>query len=247
MSATAKRGLDSRSTKDLVARISAFTSIFVAVASLVVSCASFQEQRRQFAEVQTEKLSITLVPREYEPVRITRINFGKDGSVVITPWKLTVSNVGQQRLSITSYEVSEGAKPSHRFYTGLSNGMFDAGGKVVELPITFEPGESKTYSLSVGMLVDNEVHKALSAAADPNTGWVVKPGLALAASNLDLLGNTISYEQFESGAKLEVLTEKRGQTFWYAATTGRSNVFYGSGQSVAPSPELERFGFKPRH
>lgn len=248
MSATAKRREQKArraeiANKDVTARIGVVISALVAVASLAVSGASYQEQKHQFAEVQTEKLSISLSPLMYDPIRLTRINFGKEGRVVIQPWKLTLSNTGQQRLSITSYEVSEGVRPGQRIYTGLRSGMFNSQNQIAELPLTLEPGESKVFTLSVGALVSAEVAKVLAEEADPATGFVFKPGLALAKKNLDLLGNRVSYEEWATGIRLTTLTNKPAQTFWYAAQTGRNNTFYGSGHGGSPSPELERLDF----
>lgn len=234
------------SNKDRLARYGAAASAFVAFASLGISCASYREQKHQFNQVQAEKLAVTLVPREYDPVRITRINFGPDGRVVIVPWKLTLSNTGQQRLSITSYEISTGERPGQKLYTGLDSGLFDDKTELVKLPITLEPGDSKMFTISMGMLVSKEVGDALLPAAEASTGFVMKPALVLAKQDLDLHGNKVAYAEFPNGSQLTMLTNHAGQVFWFVARTGRNNVFVGSGHSIAPSPELARLNFVDR-
>ncbi len=218
-------------------------SILLAVASSIFSWKAVQissdglaEQRRQFSEVQTEKLGVELIPVAYDPIKLTEINFGSSGRVVMTPWKLRLSNTGQQKMSITGYELSEGEGQSARYYTGLNGGIwsFTKNKKRIDPsvePISLEPGDTHVYLLQIGILIKPEVAKVLSIKADVRTGLIMDPANELALSGLDLFGNKVDFQQFPDGFILTRLTNNKTPTYLFKATTGRNNVFKGYGRT----------------
>lgn len=232
-------------------------SVIVALLSLIVSVRScysadsavavaenaLAEQKRQFSEVQTEKLDIQLVAQAYDPLQVTRINFREQGQVIVTPWKLLLSNTGQQKLSITGYELSEGKSVGARFYTGLNGGMYDELRQRInpsDTPIHLEPGDTRIFTLHIGLLVKSKVADVLWSNADTKTGFVAGPTLSLAKAGLDLYGNEVEFKEYATGMTYTRLTSVQTPTFWYRATTGRGNAFLGSGVTSATAEFFSR-------
>lgn len=228
------------------------SSIVLALASLIfswmaveISKSSLSEQKRQFNEVQSEKLTIQLMPMPHDPIQLTDIKLGPEGQVVMLPWRLTLSNTGQQRLSIVRYEISEGNQPGSRYYTGLNGGIWDRAMKPIDLlsePISIEPGETRVYVIKIGMLTKPEVAKVLGEGVDLRTGIVTGSSKLLASKGLDLFGNEVELQQFGNGFVLTRLTSKATPRYWCQLTTGRNNVFIGSGNSSLSGwvPEAEK-------
>jgi hypothetical protein len=219
-------------TTDVFARTMAILSLVVAVATVGVSYFQFGEQKRQFQVLQSEELTLRLNSHADGPLRITRNNFGQLGFVVQVPWRLTVSNTGNVKLSITEYSITTGSSPDAMFYTGIDGGMLTQEGKAVDLPMVIEPGDSRILIIYVGILVPTKVHEILSAMTDskPNTALAVK---TLAKQGLDLYGNKVNYAEYPGGESLLTIEKKdqNSPTFWYRAVTGRGNAFLTSATS----------------
>jgi len=220
-------------------------SIALALASLIfswkavaISDSALKEQRRQFEEVQSEKLVIRLTPMPYDPIWLTEIKLGPEGQVAVTPWRLTLSNTGQQKLSIINYEISEGDKPGSKYYTGINGGIWDGKMQRIDLlsePISIEPGETRIYIVHIGILIKPEVAKVLGKNIDLGTRMVTEPAKLLATNGLDLFGNEVEFQQFANGVVLTMLTNEATPTYWCQLTTGRNNIFVGSGSASLPA------------
>ena len=161
---------------DSFARGVAIVSLFVAIAAVALP---YFEQRRQFQVLQTEELAVRLNPHTDGPIRISDKNFGPMGRLVQVPWGLTLSNTGNQKLSITRYSVTTGASPNSTYYTGIDGGMLQSDQKPLDLPLTLEPGESRSLVLFIGILVPQSVYEVLSSLKEPSLRTVVNAGDAL--------------------------------------------------------------------
>ena len=208
-------------------------AIGIAIVSLVISIAAvalpYMEQRREFRVLQGEELSVRLNPHADGQFHITEFNFGPRGRVMQVPWELTLSNIGNQKLSITTYSVSSGISPNSTSYSGIDGGMFDLEQKPIYLPLTLEPGESRRFVLFVGILVPPKVHEALSVG-HLKLRTVGDATKILAKQGLDLYGNKVNYQEYAGGAYV-ISVEKTNQifpTFWYQAVSGRGNICLAS-------------------
>jgi len=223
----------SKSHLDWIAMAVAILSLVVSVLSWELSNEALSEQKRQFQEVQTERLGVTLTELPYDPVRVTKIDYGAQGRVLMTPWRLILSNTGQQRISIVAYQLKEGDTPKTRVYTGLDGGIYDADRKRIDpsdSPISLEPGESKVFRLEIGILVPPKVSDALALGARNGDGWIANPSLTLAKAGFDLYGNPVELKQDPSGFYLiqYSVTESPSPKYTVEIVTSRQGVFAAS-------------------
>jgi hypothetical protein len=219
---------------DWTARIMAVVGCLVAVLSLWVSWLAYAEQKRQFAITQMENVAIRLLPETAGKVKLTEIRY-PFGTVVMTPWRVVVSNVGGQRLSIVETELSTGRKAGDVFYSGLNGGMYDAKQQAISLPVSLEPGDSVSYQLFVGVLVSPQVAGVLSKSRTDSLGFATQAGVDLASQRLDLFSNEISFSDSKSGvffARGDSISPK----YWLKVRTGRGNEFEGVGTAQSPLP-----------
>lgn len=208
---------------DRIARGVAIFSLIVAIAAVVIP---FIQQRSQFQVLQNEELFVQLNSSTNGPVRITEISFGALGYVVQMPWQITLSNTGYQNLSISKYSITVGASPNSTYYSGIDGGMFDSDQQRIDLPITLEPGESRSFVVLVGVIVPPRVHEVLSSAQ----GSLSEAMTVLAEQGTDLYGNEVIYQEFEGGNYLITVEKEidKSPAYWYEVVTGRGNVFLTS-------------------
>ena len=212
---------------DKFARWVAVISLVVAIASVAVP---YVEQRSQFQVMQREELSIQLNPYTDGPIRVTNDNFGPMGRVVQIPWQVTLSNTGNQKLSITNYSIRSGDSPNSTYYTGIDGGMLGSDLKPVALPISLDPGESRIYLLMIGILVPPNVNKILSSIGDPKARTMHHVEKVLAMNGIDIFGHKVTY-QTSSGGGYSIRFDNSqidSPTFWYRVTTGRGTAFSAS-------------------
>jgi len=154
------------------ARVVAIISLVVAIAAVAIP---YLEQRRQFQVLQTEELDVRLNPHTDGPIRIIGNYLGPMGRLVQIPWRLSLSNTGNQKLSITKYSVTTGATPNSTSYSGIDGGMLQSDQKPLDLPLTLDPGESRSFVLFVGILVPPPVYEVLSSLKEPGLRTVSTP------------------------------------------------------------------------
>lgn len=212
---------------DTFARSLAIISLFVAIAAIALP---YIEQRRQFQVLQTEDLAVSLNPHTDGPIRLTDRNFGPKGRLIQVPWDLTLSNTGNQKLSIIRYSISTGASPHSNYYGGIDGGVLQADQKPLDLPLMLEPGESRSLVVFVGVLVPPAVYEVLSSLKKPGLRTVRSARDALSKRGMDIYGNKVSYTEYAPGIyELTVEPEnQRSPRFWYEAVTGRGNTFLTS-------------------
>lgn len=209
---------------DNFARGVAIVSLVVAIAAVAIP---YLEQRRQFQVLQTEDLDVRLNPHTDGPLRITDNNFGPMGHLVQIPWRLSLSNTGNQKLSITEYFVTTGATPNSTSYSGIDGGMLQSDQKPLDLPLTLDPGESRSIVLFVGILVPPPVYEVLTSLKEPGLRTVGNANKALGKRGIDLYGNKVSYTEYAPGSSVRTVEpgNQKSPRFWYKAVTGRGNVF----------------------
>jgi hypothetical protein len=222
---------------DPVARITAIGSLFVSICTGVVGYLNYnqqqlayQEQIKQFAKLQDEELDLKVDPHSNGLFRITGIELGDFGRVIQFPWKLQISNTGNQRVTIVIYKLCEGSEPDSKFYSGIDGGMITNELNTVSLPLTVEARESKTLYLMIGILVPKVVFQALSSIQDPKKRTTDQSTMVLGRLGIDLYGNTVDFKEFGANTfTLSVAEEnQRAPKYWYVAITGLGRQFVTS-------------------
>lgn len=213
----------------------------LAVASLVISVAAilvpyiqhrsvFNEQKRQFAASQKEELTVHLDPHADGPFRITKYSI-EMSHVVQIPWEVTLSNTGNQQLSVIEYCITLGPPPNFGgSYSGIDGGMFTKEDRAVDLPLAIEPGESRSVLIFVGICVPAEAYGVLSAIEDTNLRTVDHAAIALAKQGLDIYGNKVTYREYAQGSYHVTFEDEApfSQRFWLRVVTGRGNISVAS-------------------
>lgn len=220
---------------DWIARGTAGASVVVAVCSAVIGYwnynqqrVTFEQQKRQFELLQSEQLVLGLESDTDGPFRITNSNFGNLGRVVQFPWKLAISNIGNQKLSIVSYNISSGPSAGFEVYSGIDGGLLTSNGETVILPMVLEPGESRSLFALIGVRVPTDVFKILSGL-DPAKRTTQQGIFAVGRKGLDLHGNEVDFKEFDGSYLLSItLDRQKSPRFWLKVTTGRGNAFVTS-------------------
>jgi hypothetical protein len=219
-------------SSDWIARSTAGASLVVAICSSVVAYwnysqqrVTFEEQKRQFELLQSEQLVLGLESRTDGLFKITDANFGSSGRVVQFPWELGISNSGNQKLSIVSYNISSGSKAGSTFYSGIDGGLLTSKGEAVTLPMVLETGESRSLFVLIGIRVPPDVFEILSGI-DPGKRTTQQAIIAVGRKGLDLYGNQVDFKELDGSYVLSIASDKqKSPRFWLKVTTGRGNAF----------------------
>jgi hypothetical protein len=210
----------------------------ISVASLLVaalgSASTFlyqkhaiSQQEQQFLLLHSELVSIHLDRKAPGYFFVPGYNFGTLGVVLQIPLRLTVSNVGEQSLSITDYVLSSGTHAGAREYSGIQGKLLDRMNGSVTLPIDLSAGETKVFTAYIGYLVPGPVATLMSQLQGP--GNIVPETLTekLAENGMDLFGNSVKYERLSGGLSSITVDEgnQKAPTIWCELTTGRGKVF----------------------
>lgn len=226
--------MDDSNKPDKLARAMAVLSLLVAISTAIVSYvqqnSALEEQRRQFQVLQKEDLAIRLNPHAEGRMELTGRRFGSAGTLVRSFWGLTLSNTGNQKLSLTQYRISTGASPDAYFYSGIDGGLLAADSTIEKLPIILEPGESRVLLLNIGFLVPDEVYSVLSALKKSDLLSADAVRVELARKGLDLYGNKVEFQEFPGGGVVISVDahNQKSPTIWLQITTGRGNTFTAS-------------------
>jgi hypothetical protein len=210
-------------------------AISMALLSLIVSVAAFiipyREQKHQFEIIQSEILTVKLNPHIDGDLRITDINLGQMGRVIQFPVGLTISNTGNQKLSIINYDVWVNSSMGLTKYSEINGGIEDTKNTRVILPIVLEPGESKIFTLYVGIIIPPEASKLVTPINNEIYTNINKALVILAKAGIDFYGNNVDYQEYpEGGHTLSVTPEnQKSPIIWFQAFTGRGNTYLSSG------------------
>ncbi len=185
---------------------------------------------RQQAE---EQLTIELDPLVNGPVRITKHNYGNRGRVVQFPWKLTVSNTGQQNLSFDTYSLRQGIPPRSVSYTGINGGLFTEDLKPVSLPETLAAGEAKKYYILVGLLIPPAVFAKFPTIADDQELLDRDLSIALAKQGIDVFGNPVEYKDI-GGVMIQYLEAEKAPLYLCTIHTKRRTAALAVAQKYTP-------------
>ncbi|XPV69807.1 MAG: hypothetical protein ACNI25_04360 [Halarcobacter sp.] len=221
---------------DYFARTTAVISLVFAIVAMLVSYyqqeSAQQVQKEQFEVLQKEELIVKVNPYIDGFIRLTNYNLGHLGHVVQIPWKIIISNTGNQKLSITDCFVTRGDSPESIQYSGIYGGIIDQKSKTIEFPLMLDPGESRIVYIFVGITVPSLVYQTLFSL-DKNTTLTDRLAMkALGKQRIDYYGNPVEYEEFEGGLFHFVVKDtKKAQRFWIKFTTGRGNIYYGTGMA----------------
>jgi len=114
------------------------------------------------------------------------------------------------------------------FYTGIDGGLVTPKSDPVDLPMTLEPGESRSLFVSIGIRVPSNVFEVLSGI-DPGKRTTEQATIALGRKGLDLYGNQVDFKEIDGSYMLTIEPDKqKSPRFWFKATTGRGNAFAAS-------------------
>jgi len=218
-----------RWTQDRIAIWVSLLSLLMSVVAVVFSGVQLSEDKRQFRIVQSEQLHIAVDANTDGPIRVVRA-----GQVVQLPWAVTLSNTGNQKLSVTDLSMSKkkDEQSATVAYSGMNGGFFRRDLSPLEYPLTLEPGDSQRYVAMVGVLVPQSVSEVLLDLEDSKLE-MDSASLALAKQGLDVYGNAVTYSELGSEASVISVDQGEGSfpTFRFRAVTGRGNVFESSGSA----------------
>jgi hypothetical protein len=138
---------------------------------------------------------------------------------------------GNLKTSILRYRITSGASPAGNFYSGIDGGMFLPNGRPVALPMTLDPGESRVYTLMIGILVPPTVQKILAAIPDPRSLPIKQVTKIFAKEGVDVFGNAVTYKEIDGKDLIQFGEGYKAPKYWYLAESGRGNVF---GTSSSP-------------
>jgi hypothetical protein len=223
--------LDDTNKPDKLARTMAALSLLVAIATAIISyvqqSSALEEQKRQFQVLQKEDLAIRLNPHVEGRATLTGQRFGSEGTLVRSFWGLTLSNTGNQKLSLTQYRISTGDSPGAYSYSGIDGGLLAADSTIQKLPIILEPGETRVLLLDIGFLVSDKVYSALSSLKESDLLSAQSLGIELARKGLDFYGNEVELHKFPEGGEIISVdsNNQKSPTIWLQITTGRGNTF----------------------
>ncbi|KAF0139903.1 MAG: hypothetical protein FD122_2918 [Stygiobacter sp.] len=220
--------MSKESKNDKIARWIASISLLLAIISVIIQYYQQNLQKEQFLIQQKEELTIKLNPYTNGLIRLTKTNYGELGSVLQVPWEIIFSNNGNRKLSITNYLITAGEKPESMHYSDIEGGIFEKSNPV-SLPIVLDVGESKTYFVLIGLLIKPMEYEMLSSIKNiPLT--VQEASKYLAKKGTDFYGNKVNYQEYKGGGLMFSITSenRKSQRFWFKATTGKGNVYFGS-------------------
>ncbi|RNC81377.1 MAG: hypothetical protein ED559_06180 [Phycisphaera sp.] len=164
----------------------------LAIYSLVLAHeanALFKAQNNLLRAQADEVLAVTVNPHANGAVRVTGYDFGRLGSVVQFPWLLTISNTGQQRLSVTNYRIV-GHKGA--VYSGLDGGLFDHEMRPVSFPLVLQSGEAVELVILVGHMIPTDVIDRFPVSASGTELLDTVLTKHLAAQGIDVFGNRVT-------------------------------------------------------
>lgn len=203
----------------------------IAVLSFVLSIAAFIFPIYQHYQEQKEIALININNISYKDnVIITKNNFGEEGQVIQLPWKFTISNSGNRKLSITEYDISSGQSLGAVFYSGIKGELMKLSGEVINLPITLDAGESISGIIYIGVIVPKKVVDIINNLNDKSNIKYNDLIRILARSGFDIYGNKVKYKEYgEESYTLEVEKEQqKSQAFWIEFKSGRGIKFINS-------------------
>lgn len=173
-----------------------FNSI-VSLASLAIAIASF------YVSYQTKQLTM----EEYISGKI-EIPFGNinidlsgpnlpSGTRIGVPFKFTLSNTGNRKLSIVKYDIFASSELGGKmWYSGIDGGLRDENGKPLQLPLTIDTGESRFGFVDIGILADSNAIKLLKSNTTALKITRRDMDKILANNGIDVFGNPVVLEKY---------------------------------------------------
>jgi hypothetical protein len=214
----------------LISILALCVSVIAIIVSAMQNKNALTEQQRQFAIIYSEDLSLSLNPcvtSIYPAYKITYIKLGEIGQVVQLYCELTISNTGNQALSILDYSLSIGDHPDAMYYSGIDGGLWLSKHQLIELPLHLQPGESKIALLLIGIPLSQNVVSVLTRLQASGTLSFSNVNIELAKLGIDLFGNKIELKEYGKGA-YTISNDNKNQiapTVWLRMSTARGNVF----------------------
>ena len=203
--------------EDRVARWVSYLSLLVAVLAVAVP---YFQQKAQLQEQLVGELSPV-----GESYVLTDLKIGDFGQVVQSRWRLTLSNIGSQKLSLLRYVVRHVDRKGLEQYTGLDGGIVDPSGSTLSLPISLEGGETKVIELNIGTVVTRRVFSILESKSVDKRIPVMVGNLLLGREGIDLYENAVSLREFEGGAYFVEARTRIRPTYLVELTSSRGSRF----------------------
>ena len=175
----------------------------VALGSFLISCASLFLSLYVLRLSHVERLTVEVYPfgsRDFATV-VWRDTPEQTGVVQVF-WEALLSNTGDRRLSVVSYDVRDVTNGQNAVYNSLKGGLFDTRERPLSLPITLEPGESTLLLLKIGLLLHPRAVEVLQEAV-PFGKPISRTDLqiALAKAGIDIYGNPIELTTYPGGKR----------------------------------------------
>jgi hypothetical protein len=216
----------SSANKDYFARAISLLSLLIAIAAIYIPY--YQQEKHH-----KESLSIIFSPDiAVGDIILTKYSFGDLGRVIQMPWQLTISNSGQDRLSVVEYQLSIGEKMGLLLFSGIDGGIRSKDWRNEKLPITLDGGESKTFAIYVGVQTPKEIYDILKSMSPENDRISYRRAFKeLARKGYDFYGNKIWFKEYENDSYELVIKKEHpiSPVVWIELLTGRGNKFYANG------------------
>lgn len=233
--------LPARPAKDPFARLVAFVAFVVAAVALGLpffqQWLSGQRDLQLFDSFVQESVIAALDPYVNGEIRLTSHDLGTEGQVVQMPWQLTLRNAGDQETFIVEYALTRGDSGASMLHSGINGGFLsevDSGvfGKKlrpIQWPIALSPGETRSFTVLVGIPVPRAVFHILSSLGKPNPLDTRRAMIELAKNGTDLFGNDVEYREYPNDRF--AIIQRRQQPlprYWLRLTTRRGNAIVTS-------------------
>ena len=174
---------------DYFARTVAIMGLIVAIIAVIVPIWQSNRDAQEFLNIRmgTDSSGIVLLSDDR-----------KSSSVVQIPWLITLSNTGKVKLSITDYDVSILEGDARVRFSHLLGATYNIDNSPLELPITLDSGESKTFKVYLGFMAKPKVLDNLyELQAKQNLFTLNQSFKYLAKRNQTLYGGVATYREID--------------------------------------------------
>lgn len=208
-------------SKDIFARTLALLSLIVAILSVAIP---YYQQSANYSE----SLIITLegIYNDSEiKVNVTGNSLMGDERVVCLPWRLSISNEGFTRVSISDYAFV-GLFEAARHHCKPEELVGRAKPESITLPFSLAPGEIAVDTLYFAVAPPDEALAVIDSLPSTHTFEEMRPILGHAGT--DLIGNNILFSSAsETGYVYGYYGSIERKEYHYIVITGRGNSFRG--------------------
>lgn len=155
--------------------------------------------------------------------------------ILIVPWDIVISNIGNSTVSITDYEVSQqNTSDKIDYYSDLNHGLTSADtNESITLPITLEAGKSMHFKLLIGIKLGENANRIVSKIPNTKNKPISIHAIEheLATNKIDIYDNpvtTFGTDKIIAGWRVENTDKNQIFNFQFKTARGYSTQAYSS-------------------